>query len=242
MTDYIQLPRSALWSDKNLLQLYVHLALRADSNGVTRVSQRSLAACIGVSLRQIRNMLETLFAEQLAEQQTEQLAKQITTIKIKQLKPKAKQKVKQQTEPLAEQQTVARKTAVPAYTPPPFVAPEYAATWRKFVEYRREIKKPYKSESSERIAYNKMVEMAGNDPAAAKDMVERTILGQWQGLFPNKTDNYGNRKQASFSPAFRKAQRDRGLSLATAIVAGSSNLRNLYDGNIQKPDDSQNPA
>lgn len=83
------------------------------------------------------------------------------------------------------------KPLVPDYISPSFVAPEYREIWQRFIEYRKEIKKPYKSESSERIAYNKMVEMSGNDPAVAKDMVERSILGQWQGLY--KDNSNGNR-------------------------------------------------
>lgn len=117
---------------------------------------------------------------------------------------------------------------------PTFVSPEYAETWRRFIAYRKEINKPYKSEASERIAYNKMVEMANNNPAAAKDMVERTILGQWQGLFP--TDNHGSKPTpATDSPLSRKAQRDRGLSLATEIVARSENLLGLYNGGRADP-------
>lgn len=122
---------------------------------------------------------------------------------------------------------------------PSFVAPEYAETWRRFIAYRKEIKKPYKSELSERIAYNKMVEMADNDPAAAKDMVERAILGQWQGLFPK--ENHGTKPIITTdNAATRKESRDRLRSLATGVVSQSADkLLDLYNGVGQNPDDSQ---
>lgn len=60
------------------------------------------------------------------------------------------------------------------------------------MDYRREIKKPYKSLATEKTAYEKMLKLADGDPEAAKDIIERAIVGQWQGLYETKTNN-GNR-------------------------------------------------
>lgn len=116
------------------------------------------------------------------------------------------------------------KTLIPDYVSPSFVAEEYREIWHKFIEYRKEIKKPYKSETSERTAYNKMVEMSGNNPAVAKDMVERSILGQWQGLYKDnsndkRNNNQQNRNQSSGRGQYRNPTT---LDLAREILGKSS--------------------
>lgn len=93
-----------------------------------------------------------------------------------------------------------------------YVDPRFAEIWSTFLKYRKEINKPYKSPQSEIIAYNKMLELANHDPIIAKDMVERTILGQWQGLFPNQ-----NGKQTSNNKTTADARAEERATMADQL-------------------------
>lgn len=191
MSEYVRLPRSALgeelWRDKDLWQLYGYLLHNADDNGIVETSLATMQRDLRINQKPLRTMLSKLErANKVARQGANKGSKIticgydtcVTRGASKGAKRGANKKANGSTLPIPISEVVPT---------PSFVAPEFAETWRKFVAYRKEIKKPYKSESTERIAYNKMVEMSNNDPAAAKDMVERTILGQWQGLFPKDT-------------------------------------------------------
>lgn len=116
-------------------------------------------------------------------------------------------------------QIAEEKLITPDYISPPFVAPEFAEIWHRFIEYRKEIKKPYKSAVSEKTAYNKMVEMANNNPATAKDMVERAILGQWQGLYAVDNERRTNYQTNRINPPRTDAQRAADYQeLASAVL------------------------
>ena len=242
MNDYILLPRSALsedlWRDKDLWQLYGYLLSKADENGVIDTSLATMQRELRVNQKPLRTMLAKLErANKAARQRTSNWSK-ITICDFANYAARgasngSRQGANKKASPSPSQTTIPEVAQTPS-----FVAPEFAETWRRFVEYRKEIRKPYKSESSERTAYNKMVEMANNDPAAAKDMVERTILGQWQGLFPR--ENHGTKPTATDNAVTHKERRDQGLCLAGTIISESENLFNLYNGCGQNPDDSQN--
>lgn len=230
MSEYVRLPRSALgeemWRDKDLWQLYGYLLHKADDNGIVETSLATMQRDLGINQKPLRTMLSKFEKANKVARQGASKGSKITicgydTCTTRGANKRAKQGANKK----------ANGNALPIQMPevfltPSFVAPEFAETWSKFVAYRKEIKKPYKSESSERIAYNKMVEMSNNDPAAAKDMVERTILGQWQGLFPkdihgtkpiNTTDNAAARRTFT-------CQADRYSELenaADAILRGS---------------------
>lgn len=87
------------------------------------------------------------------------------------------------------------KPLVPDYVSPAFVAPEFREIWQDYMEYRKERRIAYKSEKTERIAYNKMIKMCGGNPDTARDIIERAILGQWQGLYETKDGNGNNQAQ-----------------------------------------------
>ena len=237
MSGYVKLAKSAfeLVGDKDLWQLYGYLLSKADGNGVVDTSLSTIQRDLKVTQKPLRTMLTKL---ERANKVAKQGASKGSKIILCDIADYARQGVSKGSKRGANKRASENEseTTLPtAISTPSFVAPEYVEIWQKFIAYRKEIKKPYKSESSEKIAYNKMVEMANDDPAAAKDMVERTILGQWQGLFPK--DNNGIKSIPTADNAIsRKAQRDRGLSYATEIVARSENLFNLYNGGGSDPD------
>lgn len=239
MNDNIRLPRSALDKIKSVVQrgVLVSLLEKADESGRLTISVRGFADEIGISYQVLRTTLAKLSDNAIinatSTQTTTQRLTQITICDYGDCNT-SDRKGQRKGQRKSNAVDNATTTVIPDYISPPFVAHEFADIWHKFMEYRKEIKKPYRSESSERTAYNKMVEMSNNDPATARDMVERTILGQWQGLFP--IDKNGTKPiTPTDNAATRKALRDRGLSLATEIVARSENLLNLYNGEGSDP-------
>lgn len=237
MTDHILLPRSALTEEMerngDLARLLIYLLRKADENGEINTDMAAIATDLRLSRQQVRTLMLKVQTNQIL---TKSSTTRTTKLKLEYQDNKPKRQPRRQ--PNQQPNTNQIKRTIPDYVSPSFVAPEYAEIWRRFVQYRKELKKPYKSESSERIAYNKMVEMSNNDPAIAKDMVERTILGQWQGLYPR--DNHGTKSAVPADTAATRAQsRDRLRTLATGVVSRSADkLLNLYNGVGQNPDDS----
>ena len=243
MTDYIRLPRSALseelWRNNGaLLRVFMYLVRQSD-NGVTDTSVAQICRATRLTERQVRDTLTELERSNKTSSKRSNKGSSITLCDIGDSNTLRSNKTSSKRSNKGSNENTLPIPMSEVVSAPSFVAPEYAETWRRFIAYRKEIKKPYKSELSERIAYNKMVEMADNDPAAAKDMVERAILGQWQGLFPK--ENHGTKPIITTdNAATRKESRDRLRSLATGVVSQSADkLLDLYNGVGQNPDDSQ---
>lgn len=58
--------------------------------------------------------------------------------------------------------------------------------FEEFLDYRKEIKRPYKSQRSLTQAANQLISLAGGDMAAQRAIVNQSIANQWQGLFALK--------------------------------------------------------
>ena len=234
MNDYIRLPRSALgdelWRNNGaMLRVYMFLVKQSE-NGIADTSMSRIRKATGLTERQVRDALEGLERSNRTSSKRSSKGSSVTICNIEHCVALASSKRSNRTSSKRSNLPLSIKEVLEDTSMPPFVAPEYAETWRRFVAYRKEIKKPYKSLESERIAYNKMVEMADNDPAAAKDMVERTILGQWQGLFP-KNNNGTKATPISDNAATRKESRDRLRILACGVLSQSTDkLLSMYDG------------
>lgn len=56
--------------------------------------------------------------------------------------------------------------------------------WLDYLEYRKEIKKKYKTRKSELSGFKKMTELSNKDPENAQKMVDEARANGWQGLFP----------------------------------------------------------
>lgn len=59
----------------------------------------------------------------------------------------------------------------------------------RFLDYRKEIKKPYKSQKSVDMIYNRFLQMCNGSVSVAKQIVDNTIQNQWQGLFELKSND-----------------------------------------------------
>lgn len=70
----------------------------------------------------------------------------------------------------------------------PFNSDEFLSMWKVWLDYRKEIKKPYKSKKSEQAALKQLSEF---DESFAINLIERSIAGGYQGLvFDNTKAEY----------------------------------------------------
>lgn len=231
MADFIKLPRSALDKLTSIQHkgIFVALLEKADEKGSLLISVRRFANEIGVSYQQLRTALGKMCDNALINAASnESLTQNLTQITICGFDGCAKPFRRSQRKSNAAPNAASNANVSQAELPfEPYVDPRFSEAWQKWLDYRREVKKTYKSPASRKTAYDKMVRMANNDPEQAMDMVERAILGQWQGL--HETKQYGAARP--ITPAIAaKERRDRGLSLANTIVSRSENLLNLYNG------------
>lgn len=67
----------------------------------------------------------------------------------------------------------------------PFDTVPFRAAWQRWTEYRKGLRKPYKSVVSEQAALNQLKKY--NEPFAL-DLIERSIANGWQGLVFEGTD------------------------------------------------------
>ena len=71
---------------------------------------------------------------------------------------------------------------------PSFVAPEFEQSFSAWLEYKHQRRESYKSDMSLKACYNKLVKLAGGNPAVAMAIVEQSMANNWAGLFPLKNE------------------------------------------------------
>ena len=95
-----------------------------------------------------------------------------------------------------EQELIKREAALKsgkrnALPPTDFVSPEFVPVFTTWLEYKRERRESYKSDKSLRAAYNKLLQLSGNDPQKAASIVEQSMANNWAGLFELKEPKHG---------------------------------------------------
>ena len=68
----------------------------------------------------------------------------------------------------------------------PFDSGDFKKVWENWIEYRFEIKKPYKSKKSEQAA---LLKLSRYEEKTAIEMIFQSIAGGWQGIFELKNQN-----------------------------------------------------
>lgn len=77
-----------------------------------------------------------------------------------------------------------------------FVRPDFLPIVEKWLDYKKnERKETYKTTSTLKTMYNKMVEDSGGDPQVADKMINRAISNRSQGFFPLTNTKNGNTAQ-----------------------------------------------
>ncbi len=220
--DFLQLPRSAatdeLWRNPYAARLYFYLLRKADDNGEWKVSLRQIYADLGLSKKQYHMGLEVLKGASIATSKGSAKTASITicyaankrTSKIPKMCSNAVPKTTSKFIPPTDEE-VAAYVAEKGYhfNPAQFVPHYQSKGWK-----------------------------VGNQPM--KDW--RAACRTWENSWKEK---HGERFYYEIQPiatadnaASRKAQRDRGLSLATKIVARSENLLSLFNGSGNSDSDT----
>lgn len=208
------------------LRIWLALLFAADENGEVDIGLRSFAVSIGVSLRQLRSALKSFSESGKATHKATRKATHITICNTEQYAEvrHTKRHTKRHTQ-------TAEPTLPISSAPPTFVAPEFTEAWNLWLDYRKETKRPYKSEKSERIGYEQFVKKSNNDPTQALEIVKNTIANGYQGLFSLK-DNEREQKYKRNNPAVRGGN-DRYAALeraAATILCGNDTCGNTGNG------------
>ena len=74
---------------------------------------------------------------------------------------------------------------------------KFKDTVSMYLDYRKGRKESYKTEKSFMLMVNKLIQMSGNNPIIAKQIVEQSMINNWAGLFELKTKNTKSYEQAT---------------------------------------------
>lgn len=91
-----------------------------------------------------------------------------------------------------------------------FVDPRYFQSFMLWIDYKRQIKKGYKTQMGVELCYKHLLHISGN-PTAALEIVHQSIANNWQGLFPLKNKNYesvANRQSNGLGSAIQSLKED----------------------------------
>lgn len=64
-----------------------------------------------------------------------------------------------------------------------FPCDKFVSVWKEWVNYKQDLGKGYKTQTSEQTALNKLAKLSDNNPNIAKLIVEQSIVNEWKGLF-----------------------------------------------------------
>ena len=64
-----------------------------------------------------------------------------------------------------------------------YVDAPYASIWQEWLDYKKEIKKQYKTQRGAKSQYNTLIKYANNNPILANAIVKISIEHSWDGLF-----------------------------------------------------------
>lgn len=92
--------------------------------------------------------------------------------------------VKQEEKEEIDKSISKKKTAYNANADLSYVDAPYAAIWQEWLDYKKEIKKQYKTQLGAKSQYNVLIKYANNNPILANAIVKISIEHSWDGLFP----------------------------------------------------------
>lgn len=226
-TETLTVPRSIFdrrrLGDTDYQKLIYYMMCVVNENGEVVLSLKDVEKSTGLSRQKVRRLLEVLESSPDVTVRTTTQATIKTTIDptikttikstiiklsnsaVKTARPTIKTTIKTTIDPTIETTSV----LTPDTVFPAWVEPEYQEAWEKWLEYRKEMKKEYKSETSAHIGYRQMKKKCGDNPRLALDMIENSIACGYQGMFMDNTKNsiYGANKQKSADGGCSETQR-----------------------------------
>lgn len=189
--------------------IYTWLSIHADKNGNVSLSLNDITRMTGLNKMQVRRFLEKLKANKLLTQQVTHKATHlpsVTTICYLSSYKKGKTELDTATDTatdtlraykndifynqsIEEEKEKRNNLSNDKFKEKfgnydfSFVAEDMAETFFRWLSYRKELKKPFNTQSSLKQNYDKLMKLANNSPEQARLIVEQSIANQWQGLF-----------------------------------------------------------
>jgi len=181
------------------------------------LSRDKLSLETNINPSKIYRLLKILEREQLIEQQTNNHFTKITVLNYEKYQNKTYKSEQQNEQPTNNQRTTSEQPVntnnndkndnndknVNNKPPTPFKKEfdlsfienvDFKDLFSKWLRYRKEIKKPFKSIMSVNTAYKNLLELSNNDVSIAEKIMEQSIGNQWQGLFALKENNFNKPK------------------------------------------------
>ena len=222
MEGWVKIHRKLLewehYRNGNVVRLFLHLLMTANIedkewNGMTIkrgqvvTSIAKLANELGLTPMQVRTSKITLkLTGEITIKTTSRFSVitickfddyQVCEQKQQQAGQQAKQQAKQQQlkKNNRKKEIIKTSTNVDAKRPS-FVEPAFEEPFSMWLEYKHQRNETYKSETSLKVCYNRLVRYAGGDPETAKAIVEQSMANNWAGLYELKEENgNGNNQQ-----------------------------------------------
>lgn len=88
-----------------------------------------------------------------------------------------------------------------------FIADEFREDYTAWLDYRKEINKPFKTQRSVELNYQSALRLSGNDPKIFKQIIEQSIANGWQGLFELKNTNHNGTTSSNGSRSAATGER-----------------------------------
>lgn len=88
-----------------------------------------------------------------------------------------------------------------------FIADEFREDYTAWLDYRKEINKPFKTQRSVELNYQSALRLSGNDPKIFKQIIEQSIANGWQGLFELKNINHNGTTSSNGSRSAATGER-----------------------------------
>ena len=172
------------YRNANAVRLMLHLMLIADDNGNAEVSERSLAADLGMGRQEVRTAKATLISTQKLTQ-TLTHGKTILTLCLSDRVVKKRQAIQPTKQPSNQ------PTIQPTETVPSWVAQDYVRPFLDWVSYKKAKRQTYKTEQSLRACYNKLVKLSNGNADIACRIIEEAMANNWNGFYELKNANNG---------------------------------------------------
>ena len=113
---------------------------------------------------------------------------------------------------LSENKNVKEKNKRKRARPPidtGFIEAPFREVMDKWLEYKRARGQTYKSETSIKTCYKKLLEMSGGDPVKAEAIVENSIANNYAGIFPLKNTSLYVTDKPTASTSLTEEERER---------------------------------
>ena len=107
-----------------------------------------------------------------------------------------------------------------------YVDSTYAAIWQEWLDYKKEIKKQYKTQRGAKSQYNTLIKYADNNPILANAIVKISIEHSWDGFFPltdKQVDFFLSPKSPYYSDVKKIADNE-----SSMIVEEESTCDNIF--------------